>query len=84
MTLALLVVSQASAQYQPTPENIEARKEFSDSRFGVFIHWGIYSMFAQGEWYLQNAGLDHREYADCDDNYNTFYYNMTVFKLFGF
>ena len=67
MTLALLVVSQASAQYQPTPENIEARKEFSDSRFGVFIHWGIYSMFAQGEWYLQNAGLDHREYAKAAD-----------------
>ncbi|MCI8753225.1 MAG: alpha-L-fucosidase, partial [Lachnospiraceae bacterium] len=28
---------------------MKAREEFSDARFGVFIHWGIYSMFGQGE-----------------------------------
>lgn len=50
-------------QYIPTPENLQAREEFSDSRFGIFIHWGIYSMFGQGEWYMQNAGIDCHEYA---------------------
>lgn len=48
--------------YTPTPEIKKAQKEFSDSRFGIFIHWGIYSMFAQGEWYL-NSGLNAKEYA---------------------
>ena len=43
--------------YVPSDENLEARKEFQDMRFGIFIHWGIYSMFAQGEWYL-NSGPD--------------------------
>lgn len=43
------------------------RKEFAEDRFGIFIHWGIYSMFAQGEWYLQNAGLDRDEYAKAAD-----------------
>ena len=38
--------------YVPTAENLQARNEFSDNRFGIFLHWGLYSMFAQGEWYL--------------------------------
>ena len=49
--------------YVPTPENLKARQEFSDSKFGIFLHWGIYSMFGQGEWYLQTGGLDCHEYA---------------------
>ena len=49
--------------YIPTPENLKARQEFSDSKFGIFPHWGIYSMFGQGEWYLQTGGLDCHEYA---------------------
>ena len=47
---ALLFASgTATAQenkYTPTPENLKARQEFADSKFGIFIHWGIYSMFA--------------------------------------
>ena len=50
------------AEYVPTPEIIKARQEFADARFGVFIHWGIYSMFGQGEWYL-NYGPHRDEYA---------------------
>ena len=52
----------AQADYSPTPENLKSRAEFENDRFGIFIHWGIYSMFGQGEWYL-NAGLDKDEYA---------------------
>lgn len=60
----LPAVFTASADtYVPSPEIVQAQKEFSDARFGVFLHWGIYSMFAQGEWYLHNANIDHNEYA---------------------
>lgn len=52
----------ASAQYIPTEDNLAARQEFEECRFGIFIHWGIYSTFAQGEWYL-NSGLTHEEYS---------------------
>ena len=51
------------AEYIPTEENLKARKEFSESRFGIFIHWGIYSMFGQGEWYLNNGELKNEEYS---------------------
>lgn len=50
------------AVYVPTPEILEARQEFADAGFGIFIHWGIYSMFGQGEWYLNND-VDAKEYA---------------------
>ena len=63
----LTVVSLTAQKYEPTPEILKAREEFSDARFGVFIHWGIYSMFAQGEWYLQNAGINRDEYAKAAD-----------------
>lgn len=53
---------QAAEHYVPTPENLEARQQFADHGLGVFIHWGIYSMFAQGEWYL-NRGISADEYA---------------------
>ena len=48
----LLPASAQQACYVPTPEVLESRREFASDRFGVFIHWGIYSMFGQGEWYL--------------------------------
>lgn len=48
--------------YVPAPENLEARKEFQDNKFGVFLHWGLYSMLAQGEWVMTNQNLNHMEY----------------------
>ncbi len=63
VTLIAAAYFSAYAQnYVPTKENLEAREEFADKRFGVFIHWGIYSMFAQGEWYMNN-GVNAQEYA---------------------
>lgn len=63
--LAGIILSSVKAQtdYKPTPENQKARKEFADSRFGIFLHWGIYSTFAQGEWYLNEGHLNRFEYA---------------------
>ena len=56
----------ARAQYVPTPENLARRHEFEGFRFGIFIHWGIYSSFARGEWFL-NDGIDKDEYAKAAD-----------------
>ncbi len=53
----------AAAGYEPTASNLAARQQFSDARFGIFLHWGLYSLFAQGEWYMQNEGIDKDEYA---------------------
>ena len=66
LSIAVLLVSIAgSAQngYQPTAENLDARNKFQDNKFGIFIHWGIYSMLGAGEWVMNNRNIDYREYA---------------------
>lgn len=67
LTLALAcgLASNVKAQenYHPSPENLEARKEFQDSKFGIFLHWGLYAMLATGEWTMTNNNLNYKEYA---------------------
>ena len=57
------IVASAFAEYQPEEWNLKARKAFADQRFGVFIHWGLYANYAQGEWYLQQGKLDEKAYS---------------------
>lgn len=56
------ILRDANYRYVPTAENLQARKEFEGFRFGIFLHWGIYSEFAQGEWYLDTGQLKNEEY----------------------
>ena len=63
ITTVLFCQSVVAAGYQPTAENLKAREEFAGYKFGIFLHWGIYSTFAQGEWYMQNRDVDKEEYA---------------------
>ena len=49
--------------YVPALENLQARKEFQDNKFGIFLHWGIYSMTARGEWYMNDHNIHRDEYA---------------------
>ena len=52
----------ASGSYVPSESNLKARREFSSRRLGIFLHWGIYAMYGQGEWYLNNGRLLETEY----------------------
>ncbi len=62
--VCMAALASAFAQtYTPTESNLEARRQFEGFRFGIFIHWGIYSEFAQGEWYLNSGNLSHEEYS---------------------
>ncbi|MDE6609551.1 MAG: alpha-L-fucosidase [Muribaculaceae bacterium] len=50
--------------YTPTTENLEAREQFRDHGFGIFLHWGIYSMLGQGEWAMETLRLPYSEYKN--------------------
>jgi len=52
----------APSDYQPTPENLQARREFQDMKFGMFIHWGVYSVLGDGEWVFHDRHLKLEEY----------------------
>lgn len=44
-----------------------ARRQFMNDRFGMFVHWGIYSLHGRGEWVLSNEEMslqDYRRYLE--------------------
>ena len=57
------------AQYRPAKENLNARKQFQNNKFGIFIHWGIYSMLGDGEWVMNNKHINHEEYTHLADGF---------------
>ncbi len=59
---ALPLVLAAQAGYQPAPENLKARQWFQEARFGLFIHWGVYSVLGEGEWVMNNDKMTVAEY----------------------
>lgn len=62
--MVLLASGTSFAQtYTPSQGNLDSRKEFVRERFGIFLHWGIYASYGQGEWYLQTGQLNKDEYA---------------------
>jgi len=66
LTIAFLVLCPALFSqniYNPSEGNKLNREEFQNDKFGIFIHWGIYSMMANGEWVMNNLNLNHDEYS---------------------
>ncbi|HEU0138456.1 MAG TPA: alpha-L-fucosidase [Bryobacteraceae bacterium] len=69
--LFLLIAATAFAQsYKPAPENLEARKWFQDAKFGMFIHWGVYSVLGDGEWVMNNQKIPIPEYEKLPPKFN--------------
>ena len=63
--LLVTVSVRALAQSPQVPaERVASRAWFRDAKFGMFIHWGVYSQLGEGEWVMQNRGItvDHYEW----------------------
>ena len=52
---------------QASPEGL---KWFQEARFGMFIHWGLYSLLARGEWVMHNEKIPVPEYAALVQQFN--------------
>src|SRR5215813_5241495 len=70
--MALLLIGTGSAQtgYQPSASNLAAREWFQDARFGLFIHWGVYSVLGDGEWVMNNRKMSIAEYEPLAARFN--------------
>lgn len=44
-------------------------KWWSDAKFGMFIHWGLYAIPARGEWVMHNEKIPAAEYAKLADQF---------------
>ena len=55
------VLSSIGKNYEPTVESLqgyECPNWFRDAKFGIYLHWGAYSVAEQGEWYARNLYID--------------------------
>ncbi len=69
------ILAVAQAGYQPSPANLAARKWFQDARFGLFIHWGVYSVLENGEWVMNNTKMSVADYEKIAPQFNPTEFN---------
>ncbi|MFP5079907.1 alpha-L-fucosidase [Pedobacter sp. JCM 36344] len=62
--------AQQSSSYVPSPSNLKAREKFMDMKFGLFIHWGIYSVLGDGEWIMHTRKIPYYNYKRLADFFN--------------
>lgn len=65
----------AQSRYVPAPENLKAREWFQDAKFGMFIHWGVYSVLCDGEWVMNNQRIDKQTYQKLPAFFNPISYD---------
>ncbi len=73
--LACSVSANAQTVYTPAPENLKAREWFQDAKFGLFIHWGVYSILGDGEWVMNNQRIDKTTYQKLPAFFNPIDFN---------
>ncbi len=73
--LLILSIKSFPQSYVPSQENLEARRWFSDAKFGLFIHWGVYSILGDGEWVMNNQNISIEEYEKLPSFFNPIDYN---------
>jgi alpha-L-fucosidase len=65
----------AQSDYVPAPENLAARSWFQDAKFGLFIHWGVYSVLGDGEWVMNEQRIDRKTYEKLPAFFNPVDFN---------
>jgi alpha-L-fucosidase len=68
--LSLTSVALVAQTYQPSESNLKARQWFQDAKFGMFIHWGVYSVPADGEWVMERQKIPVSEYEKFAPQFN--------------
>ena len=57
------------------PERVAARTWYQDAKFGMFIHWGVYSQLGEGEWVMQNRSIRVPAYEWLASTFNPVKFN---------
>lgn len=58
----------------PDPKSLQLKpadlQPWRDLKFGMFIHWGLYAIPAEGEWYMNDKKVPADEYRKLADQFN--------------
>src|ERR1700730_8474510 len=62
--------------FNETPEQKAKRLEWwTTDRFGMFIHWGLYSLAARHEWVKHNEKMTNEQYQKYFDLFNPYLFD---------
>ena len=76
-------LTQAQETYVPTADNLAARQKFQDMKFGLFIHWGIYSILGDGEWVMHDKKIPYDSYKRLAGFFNPQDFNAKEWVAFA-
>jgi len=62
-------------EYSPTEAVLQARQWFQEARFGMFVHWGVYSVLGDGEWVMHLKEMTIAEYEKLATQFNPVNFN---------
>ncbi len=65
----------AQQSYTPAPENLKAREWFANAKFGLFIHWGPFSIPGSGEWVMNDRNITVKNYTRLMHFFNPIEFN---------
>ncbi len=74
----------AQEGYKPSEENLKNREWFRDAKFGMFIHWGVYSVLGGGgdegiaEWIMENKHIPIKDYENLPKFFNPVKFDPAV------
>lgn len=71
----LFGVTMFGQSYHPSEPNLKAREWFQNARFGMFIHWGVYSVLGDGEWVMNTRKMNVADYEKLPPQFNPTEFN---------
>ncbi len=71
----ICAIAADAQEYVPTAANLKARVWFADARFGMFVHWGPFSIPGDGEWVLEQRRLSFKNYQNLEDVFDPTYFD---------
>jgi alpha-L-fucosidase len=75
LAAAPITATAQNLKFDVPAERAAARTWFQDARFGMFIHWGVYSLLGQGEWVMQNRSIPVNTYEWLASTFNPIKFN---------
>jgi alpha-L-fucosidase len=80
LIITITIVSFTSKNFAQLPKETSEQKAqrmkwWTDDRFGMFIHWGLYSMPSRHEWVKKNERMTNEEYEKYFELFNPDMYN---------
>ena len=70
--VGLVIPVLLGAQPGPTRASTldSSKTAFQDAKVGLFVHWGVYSLLADGEWVMNNRSIRATEYEHLAARFN--------------